>query len=246
MQLKTQVSSKEYRILKSFAMIMQKSPEYCVTDTILEQELITRYLEPAFAPLFDDILRDTLFRWTAAINQESKLATAISISRSRPDACVSGLNGVTWGISRGFGEVKSSAEANNNYLVARDLIRLGIFAKNSIDLNNMKGCLVFQSIGRHTFFYLVTLLNDAIYVMYEIAKIEIPMCISDLPLYLGQIGRLMHVLTVYDDYCVPTDQKDLDNLHARKRKSMTDAQHDRILDPSKNRKRQSITTFHFQ
>ncbi|KAI8374600.1 uncharacterized protein BYT42DRAFT_496094, partial [Radiomyces spectabilis] len=88
-------------------------------------------------------------------------------------------------------------EANNNYSVARYLFRLGIFAKNAIDLNNMKGCLVFQSVGRHTFFYLVTLLHDGIYVMYEITKIEIPMCISDLPSYLGQIGRLMHVLTVY-------------------------------------------------
>ncbi|KAI8374599.1 uncharacterized protein BYT42DRAFT_496512 [Radiomyces spectabilis] len=105
MRLKGQTSRKEYRIVKSFAMIMQKAPEYCISDTIMAQELITRYLEPALAPLFDDILQDTLFRWTATINQESKATTAISISRSRPDACVSGLHGVTWGISRGFGEV---------------------------------------------------------------------------------------------------------------------------------------------
>ncbi|KAI8369350.1 uncharacterized protein BYT42DRAFT_503167, partial [Radiomyces spectabilis] len=76
-----------------------------ISDTIMEQKLITQYLEPALAPLFDDILQDTLFRWTATINQESKATTVIFISRSRPDAYVSGLHGITWGIGRGFSEI---------------------------------------------------------------------------------------------------------------------------------------------
>ncbi|ORE03626.1 hypothetical protein BCV72DRAFT_314925 [Rhizopus microsporus var. microsporus] len=109
-------------------MIMQKSSEYCIDDTIMEQELITRYLEPTLTLLFDGILQDTLFHGATTIKQELKATTSISINKSRPDACVSGLIGIT----RGFGEVKSSTEANNNYLVARDLIRLGIFAKTSL------------------------------------------------------------------------------------------------------------------
>ena len=47
---KGQISSKEYRVVKSFVMIMQRSPEYYIIDKIMEQEFITRYLESALEP----------------------------------------------------------------------------------------------------------------------------------------------------------------------------------------------------
>ncbi|ORE14500.1 hypothetical protein BCV71DRAFT_238364 [Rhizopus microsporus] len=83
-------------------------------------------------------------------------------------------------IARGFDEMKSSTEANNNYLTARDLIRLGIFAKK-LHLSQQYEEIFNVSINWHVHvFYLVMLLSDVIYVMYEAAKIEISMCILDL------------------------------------------------------------------
>lgn len=76
--------------------------------------------------------------------------------------------------------MKSSTEANNNYLTARDLIRLGIFAKK-LHLSQQYEEIFNVSINWHVHvFYLVMLLSDVIYVMYEAAKIEISMCILDL------------------------------------------------------------------
>lgn len=99
------------------------------------------------------------FRWTSTTNEECRTAS-INIAQNQPDACITKLNGAVWGTSRGFGEVKCFSQADNKYLASKDLVRLGHFTKNAIDVHDMDAVLAFQVMGRHAFFYITKLIHD--------------------------------------------------------------------------------------
>jgi hypothetical protein len=84
----------------------------------------------------------------------------------------------------------------------KDLIRLGHFSKNAIDVHNMNGVLAFQVVGRHVFFYLTKLMHDGLYIMLEVDKIELPASLYALPSYVVQAHRLLNVITAYQ-HCNP-------------------------------------------
>lgn len=132
--LRKQVSKEEYWIIKSFASLIRSLPIEGISSTILEQELINRFIAPALNPLFGDPEHDNLFRWIAAMNEETKNSSTIIVNNERPDACISVLDGSNWSVTRGFIEAKCHSQAENKYLLAKDLVRLGVFAKNSIDV----------------------------------------------------------------------------------------------------------------
>lgn len=52
-----------------------------------------------------------------------------------------------FGPSVSFGEVKCCSESDNNYAICKDLVCIGIFSKESLDVNNMKGVLSYQIVG---------------------------------------------------------------------------------------------------
>lgn len=60
--LKNDLSPMEFRIAKSIALLIQKLPMDSIESTIMEQELITRFVEPALAPLFENTTTGILFR----------------------------------------------------------------------------------------------------------------------------------------------------------------------------------------
>ncbi|KAG0162143.1 hypothetical protein DFQ30_003095 [Apophysomyces sp. BC1015] len=232
--LRKQVSKEEYRIIKSFASLIRSLPIEGISNTILEQELINRFIAPALNPLFDDPEHDNLFRDKKFQHDYCQQRTA---------RCISVLDGSNWGVTRGFSEAKCHSQAENKYLLAKDLVRLGIFAKNSIDVNNMKGVLAMQVIGRRVFFYIVILMYDGMYIMYEIGQLLIPAKLSDLSLYAGQVDTILDIISVYDNLCTAYNDDDLPTtLHTRKRKTMSCDDHDHVVSDSRNRKRPSITT----
>ncbi|KAF7721195.1 hypothetical protein EC973_005126 [Apophysomyces ossiformis] len=181
--MKSELSPTKFRIAKSIAMLVQKLPVDSIENIIMEQKLITRFVEPALAPLFEDTTNNILFRWTSTMNDEYQTTSIIAITQDRHDACTSTLNGTFWGTSCGFGEVKCFSQAENKFLVWKDLIRLGYFSKNAIDVHKMNGVLAFQVMGRHVFFYLTKLMHDGLYLMLQVDKIKLPVGIK-----LGQ-GR---------------------------------------------------------
>lgn len=79
-----QVSKEEYRIIKSFASLIQSLPIEGISNTILEQELINRFIAPALNPLFDDSEHDNLFRWITAMNEETKIPARLLSTTSGP------------------------------------------------------------------------------------------------------------------------------------------------------------------
>lgn len=63
----------------------------------------------------------------------------MSCSNMRPDGCISLKTHDT--VNLGFVEVKEAKYKNDLAKVNKDLYKLGLFAKNSIEKNNLKGAL---------------------------------------------------------------------------------------------------------
>jgi hypothetical protein len=100
---------------------------------------------------------------------------------------------------------------------------------------------VFQVINRHVFFYLVDILNDALYIMLEIGNIELLGCLMDLPAYVAQAHRLLDILSLYDDMCISWTATEAKRFSTRKRKTLAADTQNNIIDKSRNRK----TSIHY-
>lgn len=105
---------------------------------------------------------------------------------------------------------------------------------------------MFQVIGRHEFFYLFNLLNDAFYIMLEIGNIELPGCLIDLPTYVAQTHLLLDTLSLYDDMCVSWTVTKSKRFSTRKRKTLAADTQNNTIDKTGNCKHLFITSFKYQ
>ena len=83
---------------------------------------------------------------TSITNEESKHGY---ITKQRPDSVITHLDGLYYGPSLGFVEVKSAKQGNDKFSISNDLVRLGLLSKNSIDRSNARGCLAIQVVGKY-------------------------------------------------------------------------------------------------
>ncbi|ORX54497.1 hypothetical protein DM01DRAFT_1321839 [Hesseltinella vesiculosa] len=242
----------EWKIILSLIALIQSLPATKKMEDVKEMELITRFVQPAIQPLFDDHDDGTLFRWTGTTNHEHK--ASISISGRRPDSCISSLLDLYVDNTRGFGEVKCESESRNHFMVARDLIRLACFSKNSLDVNHMFGVLSFQVIGKsrppahlsfflglQITFYFSYLAAEGIYIMIEIAHFTLPTSLLDLLVYVYDIDQLMTVTHLFQR-CVPMTPAQQTEAANRRRVTMSTPEFDRIVDKTKDRKRRCYTS----
>lgn len=91
------------------------------------------------------VLFTYLYISTGLITNEAK--KNLNLTKKRPDVTMTILNGLHFGVSLGFGEIKSQYQSENNHAISKDLLRIAIFSKASIDMNNLKGVLSYQVIG---------------------------------------------------------------------------------------------------
>jgi hypothetical protein len=75
------------------------------------------------------------------MNQEARSLNSGSISKKRPDSCISELDGLYFNASLGFEEVKPASQNDNKQALSKDLVRLGMLSKNAIDRWSMRGLL---------------------------------------------------------------------------------------------------------
>ncbi|KAI7860125.1 hypothetical protein BDC45DRAFT_553138 [Circinella umbellata] len=69
---------------------------------------------PLLSGLFDDPDDGVLFRWASITNQEARETSVKgSISTHRPDSCISEMDGLFFGSSLGYVEVKPASEKYN-------------------------------------------------------------------------------------------------------------------------------------
>jgi hypothetical protein len=73
-------------------------------------------------------------------------------SQRRPDAVMAIMHQRRFNESRGFGEVKTAEALSDNYCLTKDLVRLGVFGKQAIDIYSIKATLLSQVIGNCIFF----------------------------------------------------------------------------------------------
>jgi hypothetical protein len=125
-----------------------------------------------------------------------------NLNKKQSDITTTLLNG----LSLDFGKVRYETEANSHYKVCKDLLRINIFSKSSIDVNGMKGVLCYpvigrlyikitactlvlnSCIGRAIIFYINILSNDGLYILYELSKVAIPFIIEDLLKFTMNFG----------------------------------------------------------
>lgn len=102
----------------------------------------------------------------------------------------------------------------DNHALCHDLLRLGTFCKNTIDMNKLQAALGFQINGFSIIFYLMRLRHDGIYVMQEIGRVAFPASLQDLAgfLSLKNIRTLLRVSDVFWRLCKPVKDDSMESM----------------------------------
>jgi hypothetical protein len=87
-------------------------------------------------------------------------------------------------------------------------------------------------------FYILTLANDGLYILYELTDIRIPLTMDDLLKFGLDFNKLVSVLKIYGKWCV---EKEPPITNSRKRLSMDDDDFDELIEKTVDRKRECIT-----
>ncbi|KAL7332574.1 hypothetical protein PS15p_204592 [Mucor circinelloides] len=190
----------ERKFANGLAELVKKLPRVPIEEDVNESGLITRFVDPFLCGLFDDPEEGVFIRRTNDITVEARKNE--TLWTRHPDLTVTGLKGVKWSTSHGYGEVRPVCYEANNFLLSNDLIRVAIFCKNALDAQNLEGILGFQIIGRSVTFYLLVLPSKGLYVIYELRTLQIPNNLCDLRKLLMGIPLCLLVLDVFHRLCV--------------------------------------------
>ncbi|KAI8878081.1 hypothetical protein K501DRAFT_259306 [Backusella circina FSU 941] len=171
-----------------------------------ECELFTMYFDPLLSALFSDPDKNILLRWSNVTCDES--------ADKRPDATISKIQQRDFGQSLGFGEVKLARPTTDNHALCLDLLRLGAFCKNTIDMNKLQAALAFQINGFSIIFYLMRLRHDGMYIMQEIGRVAFPASLQDLAAFLSlkNIRTLLMVSDVFWRLCKPVNDDSWESM----------------------------------
>ena len=90
-----------------------------------------------------------VFRPNAKLGVDVAKETGVHSSSNRPDAIVSRVAGTNLGENFVFGEVKPAHVVSDTYLLLKDLLRLGVFAKDAIDQDKLEAVITFQAVGKY-------------------------------------------------------------------------------------------------
>ncbi|KAG1447803.1 hypothetical protein G6F55_010941 [Rhizopus delemar] len=188
------------KLIVSASQLLQFLPMDPTYSNIRETKLITRYIIHAIQPLFDDHERDIRLEFTFT-EPADNYNREVSFTGC-PDCIITVFPHQTDdGVNVGYGEVKSQAMVGDHYLVNLDLMRLATLGKNSINENELTGNMSIHIVGPFITFYLIQLNADGLYCMTELAHVQYPMSVSEVPAYLTNFSNLKNVLHVFQSFC---------------------------------------------
>ncbi|KAG1450537.1 hypothetical protein G6F56_008320 [Rhizopus delemar] len=201
-------------LLVSASQLLQLLPVDTTNIEISEAIFITRYILPALQPLFDNQERNIRFEFSSTeLADNHKRAPGFN---GCPDCIITIFQHQTDdGANVGFGEVKRQSMAGNHYLVNWDLLRLAVF-------------------GPYITFYLIKLQADGLYILTELARLQCPMSVMEVPAYLTNFSRLKNVIHTFENLCKP--DKNNDDISSWRRDSLTSTDVMFVLDKKKDRK----------
>ncbi|KAG1052082.1 hypothetical protein G6F43_005756 [Rhizopus delemar] len=184
------------RTVLCFKKLIEELPKVQYNKEDLE--LITRVIQPALLPLFDDVEKNIYFRWTDAQTEEYK-EDEIKSSSKRPDGCVTLMASKSKSIA--FVEVKSAKYSKDKVKLNYDLNKLGVFSKNAIELNHLNGVLDLQVVGADIAFYFVEKKAGGLTLMTELYHLKFPTVLEELPQLLGSVDEICDILHVFETQC---------------------------------------------
>ncbi|ORY89571.1 hypothetical protein BCR43DRAFT_417211, partial [Syncephalastrum racemosum] len=85
----------------------------------------------------------------------------------------------------GYLEVKSPQEAANHKACNKDLLRLGRFCKQAIEMHNLRASAAIHIVGFLVHFYLMEPQADGLYLLTEIAHLYFPRSVEDMPAFIA-------------------------------------------------------------
>ncbi|KAG0175575.1 hypothetical protein DFQ30_005271 [Apophysomyces sp. BC1015] len=163
---------------------MRKLPLVAIEskETIGECELFTMYFDPILSALLSNPDRNVLLRWSNVTSDEA--------GKMRPDATISKILQCDFGSSLGFGEVKLARPSIDHHALCHDILRLAIFAKDTVDKNKLHAALTFQ--------------------INEIGQLTFPRSLKELASFvnLKNMRTLLMVSEVFWRLCQPVDDED--------------------------------------
>lgn len=86
----------------------------------------------------------------------------------------------------------------------------------------------------------MTLWNDGIYVMLELANITAPDSIANVSKYLTDFNKVLLVLEVFDNWCHPLAAEKIQQQKQRSRSSLSTPVFNRIVSSTTSRNRASM------
>lgn len=189
-------SNYQNRVIFCFKSLIEQFPNDSFEAK--ELELTTRLVQPLLQPLFEDRAENLYLRWTDTQTEEFK-KDEINCSNKRPDDSITLKTYEE--INSGFIEVKEEKYQHNETKLNKDLYKLGVFSKNTIDQNHLLGVLGVQVVGASISFYFTKQQCKGFYTMNEIDHLNTPKNLTELPQLVGFVDNLCNHLHVFKTSC---------------------------------------------
>lgn len=136
-------NSYQNKVILCFKSLLEQLPDDPFEAK--ELELTPRLIQPLLQPLFEDRAEKIYLRWIDTQTEEYK-KDGINCSNKRPDGCIT--QKAYEDINLGFIEVKEEKQQNDKSKLNKDLHKLGVFSKNAIEQNHLRGVLCIQVVGK--------------------------------------------------------------------------------------------------
>ncbi|KAI7872593.1 hypothetical protein BDF14DRAFT_1877797 [Spinellus fusiger] len=191
----------------------------------LETELFSTYSDPILSELIADTERNTILRWSNKKQEKN--------NDFRPDATITKIHQLKHGFNLGHGEVKAKSGVCDYHALCHDLLRLGVFSKDSLDYNKLEYALAFQIHSFSITFYLISLPHHKVYEMIEIAHMKFPRSFLNTP------QTLFFICETFWRLCVPASDPEV----IKRRYCATQKKIYNIIDSSRDRHRECTLRF---
>ncbi|CAO3593068.1 unnamed protein product [Absidia cylindrospora] len=213
---------------------VQKLPKYNIDEPIGEHHLITNYIDPILNPIFHHPDHGRLFHW---LNRSMEDTEAL-----RPDGCMYITQQRHTQYAIGYCEVMAHDNEDNVDCVHRDLYRMAMFCKNSLNRGHIKALMAIQVVGETMIYYLFTMESDMNYVMFELGRLNAPLTYDQLPQFIMKLDFLKRISTTYYTNCI---RRIDDSVVGLKRHSLDKNTLDEMINPGSPTKKKTKSALQF-
>ncbi|KAG1491402.1 hypothetical protein G6F49_011975 [Rhizopus delemar] len=189
----------EKTIIKTFKKMLETFLMDDLEETVKEDDLKSRFILPIIQSLFDDIDSPNTYHFKISNENNHECQNKqFDISRRRPDGYFrANRNGSM--VTIGFFEAKPASQKKDAKRIQYDLVRLGVFGKNAIDIHQLGSSFLVQAVGTKMSFYMLQKKTSDIYTMVELDTLTFPSTVNEIPAIFGYINRIAKIVGIFND-----------------------------------------------